>query len=63
MASYPGIISEEIITKDLRYLAEVTTGFLSFVSVQGQEYVKLYTGTDINNVVGHIVQLYADFNK
>ena len=54
VASYPGIISEEIITKDLRYLVEVTTGFLSFVSVQGQEYVKLYPGIDINNVVGHI---------
>ena len=54
VASYPGIISEEIIKKDLRYLVEVTTGFLSFVCVQGQEYVKLNQGIDINNVVSHI---------
>lgn len=57
VASYPGSISAENMLKDLRYLVEVTTGFLSFVSVQGKEYVKLNPGADINQVVGQIEKL------
>ena len=57
VASYPGSISAENMMKDLRYLVEVTTGFLSFVSVQGKEYVKLNPGADINQVVGQIEKL------
>ena len=57
VASYPGSISAENMMKDLRFLVEVTTGFLSFVSVQGQEYVKLIPGADINQVVVQIEKL------
>ena len=56
--SYPGQMSTDNMTKDLKYLVEVTSGFISFVSVQGKEYLKLNSAADINKVVGELDKLF-----
>ena len=51
-------MSTDNMTKDLKYLVEVTSGFISFVSVQGKEYLKLNSAADINKVVGELDKLF-----
>ena len=57
VASYPGSMSAVNLKTDLKYLVEVSPGFLSFVTVQGKEYLKLNPAADINKVVGEIEKM------
>jgi len=63
VASYPGHLASDILTKDFRYLMEVTKPWAANPMVQGQEYVKLNQNIDINTVVQQLEKLLADEEK
>ena len=58
--SYPGSMSEENLLKDVRFLVEVTAkSWLSTVTIQGKEYLKINQSVDVNTVVAEIEKLLA----
>lgn len=63
VASYPGHLSSDIMTKDVRYMMEVTKPWATNPTVQGQEYVKVNQNMDINTVVQQLEKLLAEAEK
>ena len=58
--SYPGSMSEENLLKDVRFLVEVTAkSWLSTLTIQGKEYLKINQSVDVNTVVAEIEKLLA----
>lgn len=62
VSSYPGHLSSEIMTKDMRYLIEVTKPWAVNPTVQGKEFIKI-NQTDINTVVQQLEKMLAEEEK
>jgi len=62
VSSYPGHLSSEMMTKDMRYLIEVTKPWAVNPTVQGKEFIKV-NQTDINTVVLQLEKMLAEEEK
>jgi len=63
VASYPGHIPAETMTKDFKYLVEVSKPWIATPMVQGTEYIKLNKAVDVNTVVLQCEKLLKDEEK
>jgi len=63
VSSYPGNMSEDNMSKDIKYLGEITGNWVSLVKIQGNEYLKINNTMDINNIVAQLEKKLADEEK
>ena len=54
LASYKSSISHETLEKDIRYLMTITGPWLTFLKIQGDEYLKINNSLDINTIVADL---------
>ena len=55
--SYKSNISEENMMKDIREMAKITGTWLTFISIQGNEYLKMNKAIEINNIVADLQKM------
>jgi len=63
LASYPGNMSEDNMIKDIKYTGEITGNWVTMVKIQGNEYLKINNGIDINNIVAQLEKKLAEEEK
>ena len=63
LASYPGNMSEDNMIKDIKYTGEITGNWVTMVKIQGNEYLKINNGIDINNIVTQLEKKLAEEEK
>ena len=63
ISSYPGHLPSDVMTKDVRYLIEVSKPWVANPQVQGTEYLKLNKNIDVNTVVQQVERLLAEEEK
>jgi len=63
VSSYPGHLPSDVMTKDVRYLIEVSKPWVANPRVQGTEYLKLNKNIDVNTVVQQVERLLAEEEK
>jgi len=63
VSSYPGHLSSDVMTTDVRFLIKVSQPWVANPMVQGKEYVKLNKNIDVNTVVQQLEKLLAEEEK
>jgi len=60
VSSYPGHLPSDVMTKDVRYLIDVSKPWVGNPMVQGTEYLKLNKNIDVNTVVQQLEKMLAE---